>query len=64
MSVVIIAEAVFIQISLFWSSLNLETKSLILFDIFSAGNVSPITPVEAKIRSLIFTVSDMPSSFF
>ena len=59
-SVVIIAEAILIQYILLCSVLNLSTKSGKLSLIFSTGNSSPITPVEAKIKSLIFTVSVVP----
>ena len=59
-SVVIIAEATLSQYILLCSPLNLSTNSCNLSLIFSAGNSSPITPVDAKIKSLIFTVSLVP----
>ena len=37
-------------------STKLSKASLILF----TGNCSPMTPVEAKIKSFIFTVSEVP----
>ena len=40
--------------------LNFSTKSGNLSFIFSTGNSSPITPVEAKIKSFILTVSVVP----
>ena len=57
---VIIADAILIQYILFWSLLSFTTRSGKIFFIFSTGNSSPITPVDAKIRSLIFTVSLVP----
>ena len=62
-SVVIIAEAIFTQINLFASSLSLATNVANELLIFSTGNSSPITPVEAKMISFIFTVSLIPDSF-
>ena len=64
MSVVIIPDAILSQNSLLCLLLSLSTKSGSESLILSTGNCSPITPVEAKIRSLIFTVSDVPDSDF
>jgi hypothetical protein len=55
-----IAEANLIQYILLCSVLSFSTNSGNLSFIFSTGNSSPITPVEAKIKSLIFTVSLVP----
>ena len=45
-------------------TLSLSTNSAKCLLILSTGNCSPITPVEAKIKSLIFTVSEVPFSDF
>ena len=59
-SVVIIAEVLFSQYILLCSDLNLSTRSCNLSLTCSTGNSSPITPVDAKIKSLILTVSFVP----
>jgi len=57
-----IAEETFNQNNLLCSLFSFSTKSGKVSFIFSTGNCSPITPVEANIRSLIFTVSEVPFS--
>ena len=61
---VIIADAVFSQINLLCLLLSFSTKLGKASFTLSTGNCSPITPVEANIKSLIFIVSDVPFSDF
>ena len=57
-------EAIFNQYNLFCSALNFCTKSGRTSFICSTGNCSPITPVEANIKSFVFTTSETPSFVF
>ena len=57
-------DATFNQNNLLCSVLSFLTNSGKASFILSTGNCSPMTPVEAKIKSLIFTVSEVPFSDF
>ena len=59
-SVVMIADAIFNQYTLFCSGLSFSTRSESLSLILSTGNSSPMTPVEANIKSFTLTVSLVP----